>query len=139
MAGLKTKPTGRSVTQFIRSIPDEPRRRDCEALVRMMKAATGAPPRMWGPSIVGFGSYHYVYGSGREGDWFLAGFSPRRQSLTLYLMGGLDDGLLERLGPHTTGVACLYIKRLDQIDQAALRALIKSSVARAKKMRRSRG
>jgi hypothetical protein len=96
-----------------------------------MKQVTGEEARMWGDSIVGFGSYHYKYASGREGDWFLTGFSPRKQAITLYIMAGFEqyDGLLNKLGKYTTGKACLYIKKLEDIDTNTLVELVKQSVA----------
>jgi hypothetical protein len=134
MAELKTKPTGESVKAFIDAIPDETRRRDCRALVQIMKTATGAAPRLWGPSIVGFGDYHYKYASGREGDWFMVGFSPRKQDLTLYLAIGFDrqQSVLKRLGRYRTGKSCLYIKRLSDIDLDVLRELVENSVRKTK-------
>jgi hypothetical protein len=130
MAELKTKPTAASVAAFIDSITDDTRREDCRTVLRLMKNATRAQPRMWGPSIVGFGSYHYKYDSGREGDWFEAGFSPRKNDLTLYLMSGLDPlaGLLATLGRHKTGKSCLYIKRLADVNLEVLEETIVASV-----------
>jgi len=130
MAELKTKPTGRSVTAFLAAIADESTRRDCRELVKIMRKATGSTPKMWGDSIVGFGSYHYEYASGRTGDWFLAGFSPRRQNLTVYIMSGFGghETLMRRLGRHKTSRCCLYIKRLDDIDRRVLATLIGRSV-----------
>jgi len=129
VAELKTRPTKRSVAAFIAALPDE-RRRDCRAVLRIMKEATRAQPKMWGTSIVGFGSFRYRGASGREGHWFLAGFSPRKQSLTLYIMSGFAGAgaLLRRLGRHTTGVSCLYLKRLDDVDLGVLKRLIRESV-----------
>jgi ferritin-like metal-binding protein YciE len=129
MAELKTKPTGESVVEFLDSIKDDQKRQDCHALSGMMQQATGSQPEMWGSSIVGFGRYHYRYASGREGDWFLAGFSPRKQNLTLYIMAGFDryESLLAQLGKHTTGKSCLYIKKLADVDQDILQELIKLS------------
>ena len=100
MAKIKTQKTNASVTAFLKSVVDDERRKDCQTLVRIMKAAVGTPPKMWGTSIVGFGHYHYKYASGRENDWFLAGFSPRKQDLTLYIMAGFDryDALMSKLG-----------------------------------------
>lgn len=100
-----------------------------------MKQATKAEPKMWGTSIVGFGTYHYKYASGREGDWFQTGFSPRKQSLTLYLMGGLDmhQAALKKLGKHTTGVGCLYIKKLGDVDKKVLKEIIAAGAKRLKK------
>lgn len=131
MAELKTKPNDQSVTAFLDSVADERKRQDCYTLLALMQEATQAQPQMWGDSIVGFGSYHYRYPTGNEGTWFLTGFAPRKQSLTLYIMSGFDeyDTLMAKLGKHTTGKACLYIKRLSDIDLDALRQLVKQSVA----------
>ena len=136
MAELKTKPTRSSVAAFLGAIPDERRRKDCAAVARIMRRATGARPQMWGSSIVGFGSYHYKGKSGREGDWMLTGFSPRKQNLTLYLMGGFDThtDLLEKLGKFTTSVGCLYIKRLEDVDRKVLKELVQASVKRMKQL-----
>jgi hypothetical protein len=130
MAKLKTQKTNASVPAFLKSIADDDRRKDCQTLVRIMKRAVGAEPKMWGASIVGFGHYHYKYASGRENDWFLAGFSPRKQDLTLYIMAGFDryDALMAKLGKHKTGKSCLYLKRLADVDVAVLEDLITSSV-----------
>jgi len=130
MAKLKTQKTNASVSAFLKSIADDDRRKDCQTLVRIMKRAVGAEPKMWGPSIVGFGHYHYKYASGRENDWFLAGFSPRKQDLTLYIMAGFDryDALMTKLGKHKTGGSCLYLKRLADVDIAVLEELVSTSV-----------
>lgn len=134
MAKLKTQKTNASVSAFLKGITDDERRKDCQTLVRIMKAAVGTPPKMWGPRIVGFGHYHYKYASGRENDWFLAGFSPRKQDLTIYLMSGLDrhDALVTRLGKYKTGKSCLYVKRLADVDIAVLKELIAESVKHMK-------
>ena len=126
MAENKTRPTLASVETFLAGVADASRREDCQALLRLMRRVTGYQPRMWGPSMVGFGSYHYKYGSGREGDWFLTGFSPRKADLTLYITPGLDryKGLLKRLGKHKTGRSCLYVKRLADVDLAVLTELV---------------
>jgi hypothetical protein len=131
MAELKTKPTARSVEAFLQKVKPG-QREDCRTLLRIMKNATGDQPTMWGPSIVGFGSYHYKYDSGREGDWFVAGFAPRKTDLTLYIVPGVDDfrPLLAKLGPHTTGKSCLYIKRLGDVDLAVLEDIVSASVNR---------
>ncbi|MEX1140656.1 MAG: DUF1801 domain-containing protein [Bacteroidota bacterium] len=131
---LKTKPNARSVQSFLARIKDPERKRDCAAIVKMMKSATGSKPTMWGPTIVGFGSYHYKYDSGREGDWFETGFSPRVQNLTLYIMPGFKEygDLMKKLGKHKTGSSCLYVKSLDDVDMRVLETLIRKSV---KKMR----
>jgi Domain of unknown function (DU1801) len=130
MAELKTQPTGQDVDRFLESIVDAQQRQDCRAITELMRDVTGAEPRMWGEKIVGFGHHHYRYASGREGDWFLTGFAPRKQNLTLYLSYGFDqDGaLLQRLGKHKVGKACLYIKRLADVDQATLRELVQRAV-----------
>ena len=130
MAELKTKPNDQSVEAFLNAIPDEKKRQDCFTLLEIMRQVTQAEPVMWGDSIIGFGSYHYCYESGRQGDWFLTGFSPRVQNLTLYIMSGFDqyDALLAKLGKHTTGKACLYVKRLEDIDLPTLKELVRQSV-----------
>jgi hypothetical protein len=135
MAELKTARTNESADAFIDAIEDEPRREDCRTLLRLMKTVTGEKPAMWGPSIVGFGSYHYRYESGREGDWFLTGFSPRKRSLTLYIMAGFDryDALLAKLGRHSTGKSCLYVKRLSDIDLDVLTELVAASLGHMRK------
>ena len=138
MAEAKTKPTKFSVDKFIKSQPDEQVRKDCAVISKLMSEATGEEPKMWGTSIVGFGSYHYKYATGREGDMPIVGFSPRKQNLTLYvLMYGFEEqaDLLEKLGKHTTGKWCLYIKRLSDVDLPTLKKIIKMSVKRT----RSRG
>ena len=130
MAELKTKVNNLSVEKFLGSIPDAQKRDDCFALLEIMKQITKAGPKMWGSSIVGFGSYHYKYASGREGDWPVVGFSPRKQNLTLYIMSGFGEyeELLGQLGKYSTGKACLYIKRLADVDQPTLKKLIRQSV-----------
>ena len=132
MAENKTTPTDQKVEHFLNTVADEQRRQDSFTLLKLMKQVTGMEPRMWGSSIVGFGSYHYTYASGREGDTILVGFSPRKQSLTIYNMGGLDqhDDVLTRLGKYTLGGGCLYIKRLDEIDLPTLQILIVESFQR---------
>ena len=130
MAELKTQPTDASVSDFIAAIPDETRRQDCRTVAEIMKNATHSDPKMWGPSIVGFGHYRYKYQSGREGDWFLAGFSPRKSALTLYIMAGFDryDSIMARLGKYKTGKSCLYISKLSDVDLDVLRELVDESV-----------
>jgi hypothetical protein len=135
MAENKTRPTDADVFEFLNSVPDERKRQDSFTVLEMMREATGEEPVMWGSSIVGFGSYHYKYDSGREGDMPIIGFSPRKQNLTLYIMmGGFEryDELMAKLGKHTTSVSCLYIKRLSDIDMEVLRALVEESVANMK-------
>jgi hypothetical protein len=131
MAENKTKPTEQSVAAFIDALTDPTRRADAKALVKLMQSATGEKPKMWWPSIIGFGSYHYTYDSGREGDMPLIGFSPRKAATVLYNMTGFNDAeaLLAKLGKHTTGKGCLYIKRLADVDQKVLEALTVKSVA----------
>lgn len=130
MSEPKTTKTDASVTDFLNGVEPERKREDSFAIVELMQDVTGKQPAMWGSSIVGFGSYHYKYASGREGDWPAVGFSPRKQNLTLYIMGGFNghEELLEKLGKHSTGKGCLYIKRLEDVDQPTLRELIKRSV-----------
>jgi hypothetical protein len=140
MAELKTQPTGASVAAFLARIPDPTRREDCRALARLMQQVTRSRPKMWGTSIVGFGSYHYTYGSGREAEWFLAGFSPRKQDLTLYLMAGIEryPALQAKLGKHKHGRSCVHIKRLADVDLAVLRKLVAASVRDMKRLERAR-
>jgi len=129
--GPAMRPTGASVAEFLARVPDEQRREDARRLCAMMQQITGQPPAMWGTSIIGFGTYHYRYASGRQGDAALASFSPRSQHLVIYLIGGFENrhrSVLARLGPHKTGKGCLYIKRLDDVDHDALRELIDRSV-----------
>lgn len=135
MAELKTKVNEGSVKGFLDSIADESKRKDSYLLFQMMEKATKNEARMWGDSIVGFGDYHYVGKSGREGDWFLAGLSPRKQNLTLYMLGGWEqhNELLAKLGKHSLGKGCLYIKRLEDVDLSVLNKLIVEAVKRAKK------
>ena len=130
MAELKTKPNDQSVEAFLNNVTDEKKRQDSFTILELMKQVTNEAPKMWGDSIVGFGSYHFVYASGREGDWPLVGFSPRKQSLTLYIMSGFDqyDALLEKLGKFKTGKSCLYIKKIEDIDLPTLTELVKQSV-----------
>ena len=123
--------TGALVEDFLAQVPNEQQRQDARRLCAMMAEVTGEPPVMWGTSIIGFGTYHYRYPSGREGESALASFSPRSQHLAIYLIGDFahrHQSALARLGPHKTGKGCLYIKRLDQVDQDALRELIDRSV-----------
>ncbi len=135
MAELKTKPNDVSVATFLDSIADEEIRKDCEAIAKMMESATNSKPKMWGGSIVGFGRYHYVYASGREGDWMLTGFSARKKAITLYIMAGFEryDSLLARLGKYTHGKSCLYIKRLSDIHLPTLNELLRASVEHVRK------
>ena len=131
MADNKTKPIKLSVAAFIDAIMDQTKRADAKVLVKLMQSAAGEKPKMWGPSIIGFGSYHYTYDSGREGDMPLICFSPRKAATVLYNITGLDgsEALLARLGKHTTGKGCLYIKKLADVDQRVLEALVVKSIA----------
>lgn len=131
---LKTKQNELSVDAYIDAIADETRREDCRAVIKLMTKATKEKPKMWGPSIVGFGSYHYKYESGHEGDMCMTGFSSRKNDLTLYVMPGFDQRaeLMQKLGKHKTGKSCLYIKRLADIDQKVLTELITLSVKEMK-------
>ena len=135
MAELKTKRNEGNVEEFLNAIPDERKRADAFAVLELMKQATGEEPAMWGDAIVGFGEYHYRYASGREGDWPLAGFSPRKQNLTIYIMSGFDayDELLERLGKYKTGKACLYINKLADVNPAVLEELVRRSAEHMRK------
>ena len=130
MAELKTKKNESSVTKFLDGVKDEKKRQDSYTILKLMKQITKAEPKMWGTSIIGFGSYHYKYASGREGDWFVTGFSPRKQNLTLYIMSGISKyhDLLKKLGKFKTGKGCLYINKIEDIDIKTLKELIKQSV-----------
>jgi len=130
MAELKTKPNQSSVLDFFNSVENEKKRADSFAILDLMREVTGVEPIMWGDSIIGFGTYHYKYANGREADWFLTGFSPRKQSLTLYIMSGFSeyDQLLGQLGKYKTGKSCLYINKLEDIDMVILRDLVEQSV-----------
>jgi hypothetical protein len=129
LAQNKTKPTTTSVASFIAAIPDAAQRADAKALVTLMQAESGEKPKMWGPSIIGFGSCHFEYDSGREGDMPLIGFSPRKAATVLYLATGESNTLLAKLGKYTSGKSCLYIKKLTDVDQAVLEPLVGKSVA----------
>ena len=126
----KTVPTGASVEQFLDAVENPVRQRDCQAVMALMAAETGEAPKMWGPSIIGFGRYRYAYASGRQGEMPLTGVSPRKQSLVLYIMPGFTghDELLAGLGKHKTGRSCLYINKLDDVDFDVLRQLVRESV-----------
>jgi hypothetical protein len=132
MAELKTKPTNVSVEAFLNNVADSQQREDAYRVLKMMKEVTGEPPRMWGPSIVGFGKYHYVYASGHEGDMCVTGFSPRKGALVLYFMAGLQERFadqLKKLGKFKAGKGCLYIKKLADVDLDVLRDMIAASAA----------
>jgi hypothetical protein len=136
-AELKTKVNDASVKKFLASIPDEGQRHDTQHIFEMLQQATKAEPKMWGDSVVGFDTYHYIGKSGREGDWYLAGVSPRKQNLTLYVMNGWErySELLAKLGKHSLGKGCLYIKRLDDVNVPTLKKLITQAVKDAKKQK----
>ncbi len=140
MAELKTIPTKLSVDKFLEGITDENRRADCFQILKMMENATRSKAKMWGTSIIGFGDYHYVYESGREGDWFITGFSPRKQNLTLYSMGGFHqfEDLLKKLGKYSTGKGCLYINKLGDVDQKILKELVAKSAKAAIQLQKPR-
>jgi hypothetical protein len=131
MAENKTKPTKISVAEFIDALTDQSRRADAKALVKLMQNAAGEKPKMWGSSIIGFGSYHYKYDTGRDGDMPVIAFSPRKAATVLYNMTGFSnsDALLAKLGKHTTGKGCLYIKKLADVDQKVLETMAIKSIA----------
>jgi hypothetical protein len=133
-AEVKTRVNEASVEDFLNSVADEQARKDSFEVLEMMKQVTKEEPKMWGASIVGFGSYHYKGASGREGDWFLTGFSPRKQNFTLYLNHGFDvhEDLLKKLGKYKTGMGCLYVKKLADVDKKVLEELVSESVKRMK-------
>lgn len=134
MAENKTKANAKSVPKFLKQIEDPKKRADSLLIVELMEKLSGSLPKMWGDSIVGFGDYHYKYASGREGDWFQVGFSPRKQNLTIYIMGYLEfySDILEGLGKYKHGKGCLYIKKLEDIDMDVLEKLISTSIKRLK-------
>jgi hypothetical protein len=137
MAETKTRPTGVDVDAFVAAVGDPVKRADSRRLIDMMTRLTGEPPAMWGPTMIGFGRYHYRYDSGHEGDAFLTGFSPRKSAISLYVLGGYlpgfdrarEEALLARLGKHSVGKSCLYVKRLSDIDMAVLEELAALSIA----------
>ncbi len=135
MSDMKTVPTDSDVEKFLAAIENDQRRKDSLEILEIMKDITGEKAVMWGPSIVGFGEYHYKYDSGREGDMFISGFSPRKQSLTVYVMPGFDrfEELMSKIGKHKTGKSCLYLKKLDDIDRSVLRELIDTSYKHMRK------
>lgn len=135
MAELKTKLNDGSVEVFLNTVADEQKRADSFNLLKMMHEISGEPAKMWGDAIVGFGSYHYIYASGREGDWMLAGFSPRKANISVYLMAGFDElgDELSTLGKHKSSKGCLYVKKLSDIDEKVLRKMIKKSIVIMKK------
>jgi hypothetical protein len=131
MVENKTKQTEVSVKEYIDALTDETKRKNAKALVKLMQSATGEKPKMWGPSIVGFGSYHYKYESGREGDMPIIAFSPRKPAFVLYVGAGSEEiqPLLPKLGKHTTGKGCLYVKKLEDVNQEVLEKILAKSVA----------
>lgn len=131
MTSLKTQPYDRDIPEFLSKVEEPQKREDCFTLLELMKEETGEEPQYWHNNMVGFGQYHYRYATGTEGDWFLTGFSPRKQSLTIYIMAGFEryDELMTNLGKYKTGKSCLYVKRLSDIDQKILRELVSESVA----------
>lgn len=135
MSALKTRQNDGNVIAFLNNVADPHKKEDSLILLDIMKEATGEEPKMWGPSIIGFGKYHYKYESGREGNWFLTGFSPRKQNMSVYIMPGFEPfhHLTDQLGKHSTGKSCLYFKRLSDINRDILSRLIKESVEYMKK------
>ncbi len=135
MAENKTKQNKKSVDDFLNTVENEQKRKDCFEISRIMTEVTKEPPKMWGDAIVGFDSYHYKYDSGREGDICVTGFSPRKGNIAIYISSGFEkrEQLLEKLGKHKTGSACLYINKLSEVDPAVLKSLIKESVAYVRK------
>lgn len=135
MAKLKTQQNEGSIPEFLNGIENEERKKDCYKLLELLEKWTGESPKMWGNSMVGFGSYHYKYESGREGDWFLTGFSPRKQNLTMYITAGFDQygEIMQELGKYKTGSSCLYVKKLSDIDLKKLQILVEKSVVDMKK------
>jgi len=131
MAEQRSKPDAQGVARFLQSIPDPQKRADCQTLLTLMQELTGEEPMMWGDAMVGFGTYHYKYASGREGDWFVTGFSPRARNISIYIMAGFTqfEDLLLKLGKHKTGKSCLYIKALKDVDLSVLRELLANSIA----------
>ena len=135
MSELKTRQNDGDVDAYLDSVENPRRREDARRILTLMREVTGEPPKMWGSSIVGFGSYHYTYASGREGDWPVVGFAPRKQNLVLYIMPGFSryESLLARLGKHRTGKSCLYVNKLDDIDPDVLEELVRVSVVEMKR------
>jgi hypothetical protein len=136
VAELKTKENKASVSKFLNGINDTQKRADCKAIARLMREATGKPPKMWGTSIVGYDKYDYEYANGRSGTFMITGFSPRAQNIAVYIMPGFSkfQGLMTNLGKYKTGKSCLYIKRLDDVNQDVLARLIKGSVAEMRRI-----
>lgn len=135
MAELKTKENDGSVTKYLDGVENEGKRKDSYTLLQLMEKITGEQPKMWGTSIIGYGQYHYKYATGREGDWFRVGFSPRKQNISLYLMCGVEENkdLLQKLGKYKTGKSCLYVNKLADVNMQVLEQLIKKSLTQLKK------
>ena len=135
MSDLKTKPTGKDVVEFLNKVENPTKRKDSFKILDLMREVTKEEPIMWGDSIIGFGDYHYKYKSGREGDWFLIGFSPRKQSLTLYIMSGFDgyEEKLKKLGKYRTGKSCLYINKLKDVNLSILKEIMVDSIDNLKR------
>lgn len=135
MSELKTKPGKKSVKRFLNALGNEKRKQDAYVLLDLLQELSGKPAVLWGDSIVGFGSYHYKYATGREGDWPITGFSPRKQNLSIYVMLGFSryQALMDKLGKYKTGKSCLYVNKLEDIDMAILKKLLKRSVADMRK------
>lgn len=135
MTTRKTQRNNQDIIEFLNNVEHEERKKDCFALLDLFEQWTMEKPKMWGQNIIGFGSYHYKYESGREGDWFLTGFSPRKQNLSIYITAGFKeyDEILSGLGPHKTGASCLYVKRLSDIDITKLKMLVEKSVSYMRK------
>ena len=136
MPVLRTRRNNQTVAEYLSRIKNEAQQADCQQLVEWMKEITQAEPKMWGPSIVGFGSYHYVYASGQEGDWPLTGFSPRKDNITIYIMDGVAgyEPLIEKLGKCKVSKTCIYVKKLEDVHATSLKTLIKKSVGAMRKM-----
>jgi len=136
MAENKTRETDADPRAFLATVQDDQKRADSQKLLKMMEKASGEPPKMWGDSLIGFGSYHYKYESGREGDFLLTGFSPRKANISIYIMPGFEpyEDELAKLGKHKLGRACLYIKRLSDIDEEVLEQMVQDSVRRMRDM-----
>jgi len=135
MSSNKTVETDSSVENFINAVDNEQKRKDSWDLIALMTEITGSEPKMWGSSLIGFGQYHYKYASGREGDFFITGFSPRKAALTVYIMPGFDGYKvqMEKLGPHKTGKSCLYLRNLNVVDRGVLEEIVRDSVEQMRK------
>jgi hypothetical protein len=141
MSDLKTKITKDSVEDYIASLPDEQQRKDCSVLLKMMKKVTGEKPKLWSHGAIGFGTYTYKGASGRTGEWYLTGFSPRKQNISIQLLAGFDHNkdLLKKLGKHKTGAGCLYIRSLEDIDKKTLEGLLVNNLKKLMIINKERG